>query len=118
MERIGTKEELTLRHCKALPSLLDEVGLHDLLGLFSGWKAQNGSIVKIYSFADYHETMTFVEEIAPIIHIEDHHPELIINYNTCEVRFQTDSTKENLPGITENDFICAAKIDRVCENIK
>ena len=49
---------------------------------------------------------------APLAHVanaEDHHPDLAIGYGYCRVRYRTHA----VDGLTENDFICAAKIDRI-----
>ena len=53
--------------------------------------------------------MSFVNALAHIANIEDHHPDLEVGYNYCNVRFTTHAIK----GLSENDFICAAKIDRI-----
>jgi 4a-hydroxytetrahydrobiopterin dehydratase len=53
--------------------------------------------------------MSFVNGIAYIANAEDHHPDLEVGYNYCNVRFMTHAIK----GLSENDFICAAKIDRL-----
>ena len=62
---------------------------------------------RTFKFKNYYETMAFVNGLALVSHREDHHPELIVNYNKCEVRYDTHS----VGGLTENDFICAAKAD-------
>ena len=60
---------------------------------------------KQYVFADYYETIAFVNALAFIAHQEDHHPELAVSYNKCRVSFST----HDAGGLTENDFICAAR---------
>ena len=45
----------------------------------------------------------------PVVHREDHHPDLLVQYNRCGVAFNTHSAG----GITRNDFVCAAKADAV-----
>ena len=72
-----------------------------------GWALVDGAIQKRYDFADYHRTMAFVNALAFIAHVEDHHPDLAVSYNRCTVRFNTHS----VGGISFNDFICAAKVD-------
>jgi len=72
-----------------------------------GWALVNGAIEKTYNFGNYHETMAFVNALAYIAHVEDHHPDLAVSYNRCVVRFNTHS----VGGISVNDFICAAKVD-------
>ena len=53
----------------------------------------------------------FVNAVAWIAHEQDHHPELVVGYRTCEVRYSTHA----IGGISENDFICAAKVDALLE---
>jgi len=72
-----------------------------------GWSLVNGAIEKTFSFADYHRTMAFVNAVAWIAHREDHHPDVAFGYNRCTLRFNTHS----VGGISQNDFICAAKVD-------
>ncbi len=78
-----------------------------LLKQIPGWKRQGGEISKTFSFKNYHETMAFVNATAWISHREDHHPDLEASYNKCRVRYSTHS----VGGLSENDFICAAKIE-------
>ena len=73
------------------------------------WILDNGALKKIYRFNNYYETLAFVNALAFMVHSEDHHPDLHLGYNRCEVRFNTHSVN----GISENDFICAAKTDAV-----
>ena len=51
--------------------------------------------------------MSFVNALAHVANIEDHHPDLSVGYNYCHVTFATHS----IGGLSENDFICAAKLD-------
>jgi 4a-hydroxytetrahydrobiopterin dehydratase len=81
--------------------------LHDHLAQVSGWHLNNGAIEKTFSFKNYHETMAFVNALAWISHTEDHHPDLLVSYARCIVRYNTHS----VGGISINDFICAAKAD-------
>jgi 4a-hydroxytetrahydrobiopterin dehydratase len=84
----------------AAATMLDR--LHDW-GLDEGGKA----ISRSFAFKNYYETMAFVNALAWIAHREDHHPDLQVSYNRVLVRFSTHS----IGGLSENDFICAAKID-------
>ncbi len=76
-----------------------------------GWtQSEPGdAISKDFRFKNYHETMAFVNAVAWVAHREDHHPELAVSYNRCTVRYTTHAAH----GLTDNDFICAAKIDRL-----
>ena len=78
-----------------------------LLQQVPGWILADGTIQKRYDFKDYHRTMAFVNAVAWIAHAEDHHPDLLVSYNRCTVRFNTHS----VGGISLNDFICAARVD-------
>jgi 4a-hydroxytetrahydrobiopterin dehydratase len=60
-------------------------------------------------FRDFFRTMSFVNALAHIANIEDHHPDLEVGYNYCRIRFSTHA----IGGLSDNDFICAAKIDRL-----
>jgi 4a-hydroxytetrahydrobiopterin dehydratase len=78
-----------------------------LCHLLDGWTIAGGKLVKAFNFANYYETMAFVNALAWISHKEDHHPELLVGYKSCEVRYDTHS----VGGLSLNDFICAAKAD-------
>jgi len=53
--------------------------------------------------------MSFVNAVAHVANGEDHHPDLQVGYNHCSVTYTTHS----IGGLSHNDFICAAKIDRL-----
>lgn len=102
--------DLTTRRCKpceggVAPLTPDEIAL--LIKQLEGWQFAGGVIAKTYSFKNYHETMAFVNATAWISHREDHHPDLAVGYNQCCVEYHTHA----IGGLSENDFICAAKID-------
>ena len=67
------------------------------------------SLQRAYKFRDFFRTMSFVNAVAHIANVEDHHPDLQIGYNYCRITYATHS----IGGLSENDFICAAKIDRL-----
>ncbi|MDF1759190.1 MAG: 4a-hydroxytetrahydrobiopterin dehydratase [Coxiellaceae bacterium] len=62
-----------------------------------------------YKFKDYYHTMAFVNAIAWMAHKENHHPDLEVGYGHCLVRYSTHA----INGLSENDFICAAKVDEI-----
>jgi 4a-hydroxytetrahydrobiopterin dehydratase len=66
-----------------------------------------GTLSRDFRFPDYHRTMAFVNAVAWIAHVEDHHPDLEVGYGHCRVAFSTHT----VGGLSENDFICAAKVD-------
>jgi 4a-hydroxytetrahydrobiopterin dehydratase len=79
--------------------------------LDEGWQlADDGaSIQRELRFRDFFRTMSFVNALAHVANLEDHHPDLELGYNYCRVRFTTHA----IHGLSENDFICAAKIDQL-----
>ena len=106
--------DLTTRKCKPCEGGVDPLEREEaerLLKQVSGWTLQEGAIAKSYSFRNHHETMAFVNALAWIAHREDHHPDLEVGYKTCVVRYSTHA----VGGLSENDFICAAKIDALLE---
>ncbi|MFN4242081.1 MAG: 4a-hydroxytetrahydrobiopterin dehydratase [Tepidisphaerales bacterium] len=86
---------------------LTEAEADAMLPLLSGWHRTGMEIHKTFSFPDFHHTMAFVNAVAFVAHQEDHHPDLDVSYNRVRVRFSTHS----VGGLSENDFICAAKVE-------
>jgi 4a-hydroxytetrahydrobiopterin dehydratase len=76
-----------------------------------GWKLSGDgaqvAIEKTYTFANYYETISFVNALAFVANALDHHPDLSVHYNRCVVRFNT----HDVQGISETDFECAARAD-------
>ena len=79
----------------------------ELLRKLKGWSIEDGKLTKVYPFADYYQTMAFVNALAWISHREDHHPDLAVGYNKCRVEYATHS----IGGLSQKDFNCAAKCD-------
>jgi 4a-hydroxytetrahydrobiopterin dehydratase len=79
----------------------------EMLALLKGWIVEDGKLVKLYPFRNYYETMAFVNALAWVSNREDHHPDLQVGYNKCRVEYSTHA----IGGLSENDFICAAKAD-------
>jgi 4a-hydroxytetrahydrobiopterin dehydratase len=71
--------------------------------------ADGKALERLYRFPDFYRTMAFVNAVAWIAHLENHHPDLEVGYDRLRVRYQTHA----IGGLSENDFICAAKIDRL-----
>jgi 4a-hydroxytetrahydrobiopterin dehydratase len=104
------RETLAARHSKPLPAgspALDQQAITSHLSALKDWKVVNGELTRTFSFKNYYETMAFVNAVAWISHGEDHHPDMAVGYNRCVVRYRTHS----VGGLSENDFICAAKVD-------
>ena len=73
------------------------------------WNLYSGKLVKEYAFSDFNVAMKFVNKIADLAEREGHHPEIIISYNKVKIELITHS----IGGLSENDFILAAKIDNI-----
>jgi 4a-hydroxytetrahydrobiopterin dehydratase len=72
-----------------------------------GWKLIDGALEKSFRFANFHDTMAFVNALAWVAHRADHHPDLAVSYGQCTVRFNT----HDVNGISVSDFECAAQAD-------
>jgi 4a-hydroxytetrahydrobiopterin dehydratase len=108
-----TASELMKKKCRHQDTGLSDEQIREHLSAVNGWALQDGKVVKTYGFKNYYQTLAFVNAIAYLIHAEDHHPELAVTYNRCIVKFDTHSVNGGRGGISENDFICAAKIDAI-----
>ena len=104
--------ELTVKHCVPCEggvSPLTEAKAKELLRQTPGWELKKNSkeIQRDFQFKNFYHTMGFVNAIAYIANQEIHHPDLEVGYNYCRVRYSTHA----IDGLSENDFICAAKIN-------
>jgi len=81
------------------------------LAKLQGWRLHGDgadvAIEKTFAFETYLRTLAFVNAVAYVAEQQDHHPELLIRYGTCCVRFNTHSVQ----GISQADFACAALVD-------
>lgn len=109
MKNVFSKDHLLASHCTALegePGMTADQ-IEAQIGVVPEWKLTSGAIERTYDFGNYYETLAFVNGLALMIHRQDHHPDLLVSYNKCTVRFNTHS----VAGISINDFICAVKAD-------
>lgn len=106
---IKTAEQLLASHCKASVSAMSSAEVTAQLAALDQWAVDAGALRKIYRFKNYYQTLAFVNAVAFMVHREDHHPDLHVGYDRCEVRYNTHSVN----GISENDFIAAAKADAI-----
>ncbi|XGC79967.1 4a-hydroxytetrahydrobiopterin dehydratase [Bdellovibrio bacteriovorus] len=103
--------ELLKQKCHPTEQGLHEKAIPEFLAAVPGWNLTDGKIQRVYSFKNYYETIGFVNAVAFIANREDHHPDLEVGYNHCTVKFNTHSVNGGKGGLSENDFICAAKIN-------
>ncbi|MCC7349692.1 MAG: 4a-hydroxytetrahydrobiopterin dehydratase [Phycisphaerales bacterium] len=88
---------------------LSELQILEKLKALNGWERRRKEIFKVFTFKDFDRTMAFVNAIAWVSQRENHHPDLEVGYNRCVVRYSTHSAG----GLTDNDFLCAAKIEKL-----
>ena len=80
-----------------------------MLGEVAGWTLENSAITREFIFKDFAIAMQFVNKVADLANSEDHHPNIHISYNKVKLELST----HKIGGLSMNDFILAAKIDRI-----
>lgn len=95
--------------CEGGARPLDEQQVSALVTQVPGWEARRNGIEREFKFNDFHQTMAFINAMAWVAHQQDHHPDFEAGYRTCRVRYTTHA----IGGLSENDFICAAKLNRL-----
>ena len=107
---------LTERHCtqpKPGTSAFEPSQAKELQAqLHKDWQIdkQKQLLKRDFLCKNFHETMAFVNAMAWIAHQENHHPDFEVGYKHCLIQYTTHA----IGGLSENDFICAAKIDQLC----
>jgi 4a-hydroxytetrahydrobiopterin dehydratase len=107
-----TTKPLAKRRCKGCEGIsgpLDEKSVRRMLKMIPEWSLEEGALLRRFEFMNFHQTIEFVNMIAWLCNLENHHPDLRVSYSACTVRFITHS----VGGLTENDFITASKIDAI-----
>ena len=106
--------ELAAKRCTPCeggrPPLSHEEAERLLAGL-DGWELRQAQIEKEFTFKNFHETMAFVNAVAWISHRQNHHPDLEVSYRRCRVSYSTRA----IGGFSENDFICAARVEALLQ---
>jgi 4a-hydroxytetrahydrobiopterin dehydratase len=102
--------DLARRKCvtpkKGQPKL-DAQQIRELVGQVRGWEARDDKICKKFTFKDFVTAMEFLNRVAEVAESEAHHPDFCVHYNRVEFTLST----HDVGGLSENDFILAAKID-------
>jgi 4a-hydroxytetrahydrobiopterin dehydratase len=96
-------------HCRPMEgnSALTATALVTLLTQVPGWRVEDNKLIKTFNLGGFDGTMAFVNALAWISRREDHHPDVQFVYDKVRVAYDTHS----VGGLSENDFICAAKVD-------
>lgn len=112
-------KSLVERKCKPCEGGVSPLGAEEatelLAALHENWSYDESasSISRLFEFPSFSRTIAFTNAVAWIATIEGHHPEMTVNYGSCLVMYRTHS----IDGLSDNDFICAAKIDRLAADI-
>lgn len=112
---MNTASDLTSKKCQPCEggtSPLTKAKAASLLLQLDGWTLGDRIINKTFEFKNYYQVMAFVNAVAWMTHREAHHPDMTVGYNKCRVEYSTHS----IGGLSENDFICAAKVDALFKN--
>ena len=110
-------DDLANRRCKpcegGVQPLSKEQSEQLLAALHDDWALRDDglSIERTFEFPAYSDTLGFTNAVAWVAISEDHHPVLTVEYGRCKVTYTTHA----IDGLSDNDFICAAKIDRLVE---
>lgn len=105
--------ELTAQHCEPCEGGVKPLGRAEaetLLARVNGaWSLDENAteIRREFAFKGFYKTMAFVNAVAWIANAEGHHPDMEVGWGRCLVRYTTHA----IDGLSQNDFICAAKID-------
>lgn len=100
--------------CEGGTEPLDTNRAKTLLEQVPGWSlADDGkSIHRRFEFKGFYKTMAFINAMAWVANQEQHHPDFSGGYNFCAVTFTTHA----IDGLSENDFICAAKLNELVDD--
>ena len=95
--------------CEGGVPAMDRDEINQLLPQINGWEVSKDSkfISRRFSFKGFYKTMAFVNAVAWIANQENHHPDMEVGYNYCHIKYTTHAAD----GLTQNDFICAAKVN-------
>lgn len=109
---MGDNQDLVKKHCVPCDGNIPRLAEFELAPYVAkidpGWQVINATkIRREFKFKDFNAAMEFANEVAKIADVEGHHPELTIGYGKAVVEIWTHA----IVGLSENDFILAAKID-------
>lgn len=107
-----SKDDLIKKKCVpcqvGTPPMPEDIA-RGYLSQLTGWDLVEGKLKKEYKFKDFPGSMKFVNAVAAVAESEGHHPSIFISYNKVRITLFTHAAG----GLTENDFILAAKIDAI-----
>ena len=94
--------------CRGGVPPLNGTEISNLLKELDGWEViEEHHLRKSYTFKDFREALLFVNRVGQLAEEQGHHPDICFGWGHCEVTIWT----HKIDGLTESDFILAAKID-------
>lgn len=106
------------KHCEACEGGVEPMSRQEaekmLQQINADWQlTEDGKMIhRDFKFKGFNKTMGFVNALAWIANRENHHPDFEVGFAHCHVHFTTHA----IDGLSENDFICAAKVDALLED--
>ena len=95
--------------CEGFSTAMTKAVATEFMPQIPGWELDSAGlkISRRFDFKGFSKVMMFLNAVAWVVQAEGHHPDVSFGYNFVEITFTTHALK----GLSENDFICAAKID-------
>ena len=98
--------------CKGDVPALKGDAVRNLMTELPGWEAPNNHhLFRVFRFPDFQKALDFVNRAGAVAEEQGHHPDLLLAWGKVEVTIFT----HKIDGLTESDFVLAAKIDRLCQ---
>jgi len=106
------ESDLALKHCEpckgGVPPLKGDL-LQKLAAQLPGWQVvADHHLAKTFTFPDFKTALAFVNRAGAVAEAEGHHPDMLLTWGRVEVKTYT----HKINGLTESDFVLAARIDR------
>jgi len=106
-------DDLAAKRCVPCEEGAERLSAEEIAGLLwklDGWECvKRHHLTKSWEFDDFAQALAFVNEVGAVAEAEGHHPDLFLKWGLVRVEIYTHS----VDGLTQNDFVLAAKIDRI-----
>src|SRR5215216_4632197 len=102
--------ELKEKYCRACEEGMPAMSMEEAQAMMEqvvGWDLGEGKLSRQFKFRNFKEAMIFVNKVAEIAEAEGHHPDIYISWNRVRLELTTHAIK----GLSDNDFIMAAKVN-------
>ena len=95
--------------CQGGVPKLEQPKIDELLNQVEGWRVEDNKLHKQFTFENFVKAIEFINRMADTAESQGHHPDFCVHYNQVDVTIWT----HKIGGLTESDFILAAKIDEL-----